>query len=55
MGELEPWIDEHFIRSIWFNMGESVNVKMIRDKISGYVMKARWLRLSMMTSRINRN
>jgi RNA recognition motif-containing protein len=35
MGELEPWIDEHFIRSVWFNMGESVNVKMIRDKISG--------------------
>lgn len=39
MGELEPWIDEHSIRTIWFNMGESVNVKMIRDKISGYVTK----------------
>jgi hypothetical protein len=38
MGELEPWIDEHFIRSVWFNMGESVNVKMIRDKISGYAL-----------------
>ncbi|PSS27994.1 hypothetical protein M430DRAFT_161547 [Amorphotheca resinae ATCC 22711] len=35
MGELEPWIDENFIRSVWFGMGESVNVKMIRDKFSG--------------------
>ena len=37
MGELEPWIDENFIRTVWYNMGESVNVKMIRDKFSGYV------------------
>jgi len=37
MGELEPWIDENFIRSVWFGMGESVNVKMIRDKFSGCV------------------
>ena len=36
MGELEPWIDENFVRSIWFGMGEQVNVKMIRDKFSGY-------------------
>ena len=35
MGELEPWIDENFVRSVWFNLGESVNVKMIRDKFSG--------------------
>jgi RNA recognition motif-containing protein len=35
MGELEPWIDENFVRSIWFGMGEQVNVKMIRDKFSG--------------------
>jgi hypothetical protein len=35
MGELEPWIDENFVRSIWYNMGEQVNVKMIRDKFSG--------------------
>ncbi|KAF2139989.1 uncharacterized protein K452DRAFT_310351 [Aplosporella prunicola CBS 121167] len=35
MGELEPWIDENFVRSVWFGMGESVNVKMIRDKFSG--------------------
>ncbi|MCJ1476349.1 hypothetical protein MMC13_005015 [Lambiella insularis] len=35
MGELEPWIDENFVRSVWFNMGEQVNVKMIRDKFSG--------------------
>lgn len=42
MGELEPWIDENFVRSVWFNMGESVNVKMIRDKFSGYAMNS-WL------------
>lgn len=36
MGELEPWIDENFVRSVWYNLGESVSVKMIRDKFSGY-------------------
>ncbi|KAF2150823.1 RNA-binding domain-containing protein [Myriangium duriaei CBS 260.36] len=35
MGELEPWIDENFIRTLWFGMGYQVNVKMIRDKFSG--------------------
>ena len=35
MGELEPWIDENFIRSLWYGMGEQVNVKMIRDKFTG--------------------
>lgn len=35
MGELEPWIDENFIRNLWFQMGEQVSVKMIRDKFSG--------------------
>jgi RNA recognition motif-containing protein len=35
MGELEPWVDEAFIRSLWYGMGENVNVKMIRDKFSG--------------------
>lgn len=37
MGELEPWIDENFVRGVWFSLGETVNVKMIRDKFSGYV------------------
>ena len=36
MGELEPWIDENFVKSVWFGMGEHVSVKMIRDKFSGY-------------------
>lgn len=36
MGELEPWMDENFVKSIWFGMGEQVSVKMIRDKFSGY-------------------
>ncbi|KAL9625408.1 MAG: hypothetical protein Q9160_000471 [Pyrenula sp. 1 TL-2023] len=35
MGELEQWIDENFVRNIWFQLGEQVNVKMIRDKFSG--------------------
>ena len=35
MGELEPWIGEEFVRDTWYRMGESVNVKMIRDKFSG--------------------
>jgi len=35
MGELEPWIDENFVRNLWYNMNETVNVKMIRDKFSG--------------------
>lgn len=35
MGELEPWIDENFVRNVWFQIGENVNVKMIRDKFSG--------------------
>jgi RNA recognition motif-containing protein len=35
MGELEPWIDENFVRNVWFQLGENVNVKMIRDKFSG--------------------
>lgn len=36
MGELEPWIDEAFVRNVWYQLGEAVNVKMIRDKFSGY-------------------
>merc|ERR1711939_1046510 len=35
MGELEPWIDENFVRNLWFQVGEQVSVKMIRDKFSG--------------------
>jgi hypothetical protein len=37
MGELEPWADEAYVRSFWFNYGETVNVKMIRDKFTGSV------------------
>jgi RNA recognition motif-containing protein len=36
MGELEPWMDENFIKGIWLTAaGETVNVKVIRDKNSG--------------------
>jgi len=40
MGELEPWIDENFVRNVWFQIGENVNVKMIRDKFSGYAVSS---------------
>ena len=38
MGELEPWVDETYIRNFWYGMGEQVNVKMIRDKFTGYLI-----------------
>lgn len=37
MGELEPWMDENFIKGVFLSAaGETVNVKVIRDKNSGY-------------------
>ncbi|KFH48632.1 putative RNA-binding protein-like protein [Hapsidospora chrysogenum ATCC 11550] len=36
MGELEPWMDEAFIKGVFASAaGETVNVKVIRDKNSG--------------------
>ncbi|CAG8439875.1 7379_t:CDS:2 [Ambispora gerdemannii] len=35
MGELEPWMDENYIRTVWYQLGEQVNVKFIRDKFTG--------------------
>nr|CAG8481856.1 1482_t:CDS:2 [Entrophospora candida] len=35
MGDLEPWMDENFIRQIWYQLGENVSVKIIRDKFTG--------------------
>ncbi|KAI1300738.1 hypothetical protein EDD11_005961 [Mortierella claussenii] len=35
MGELEPWMDENWIRGAWYSAGEAVAVKMIRDKFTG--------------------
>ncbi|KAJ3004892.1 UNVERIFIED_CONTAM: tRNA selenocysteine 1-associated protein 1, partial [Siphonaria sp. JEL0065] len=35
MGELEPWMDENYIRQLWNSIGENVTVKMIRDKMTG--------------------
>ncbi|KAH6575870.1 hypothetical protein BASA50_010583 [Batrachochytrium salamandrivorans] len=35
MGDLTPWMDEQFIKQTWLSMGEAVNVKMIRDKVTG--------------------
>eukprot|EP00158_Paraphelidium_tribonemae_P008166 Partr_v1_DN28499_c2_g1_i1_m42122 putative tRNA selenocysteine 1 associated protein 1 len=35
MGDLDPWMDESFVKQVWMSFGEHVNVKMIRDKFSG--------------------
>lgn len=36
MGELEPWMDENFIKGVFVSCAsETVNVKVIRDKNSG--------------------
>ncbi|TPX31813.1 hypothetical protein SmJEL517_g04940 [Synchytrium microbalum] len=35
MGDLESWMDEAWVRQLWYSMGENVSVKMIRDKFSG--------------------
>ncbi|KAI8814760.1 hypothetical protein BJ742DRAFT_653864, partial [Cladochytrium replicatum] len=35
MGDLDPWMDESYIKQLWFSLGETVNVKMIRDKFTG--------------------
>ncbi|RKP08884.1 hypothetical protein THASP1DRAFT_6773, partial [Thamnocephalis sphaerospora] len=35
MGELEPYMDEAFIKNVWLQLGETVQVKMIRDRYTG--------------------
>lgn len=38
MGELLPWMDENFIRTLFQTaLNEIVQVKIIRDRHSGYV------------------
>lgn len=38
MGELAGWMDENFVRTIFSSaMNENVQVKIIRDRHSGYV------------------
>ncbi|KAI9143924.1 hypothetical protein BKA69DRAFT_58162 [Paraphysoderma sedebokerense] len=34
MGELDPWMDENWLRQLWYSYGEEVSVKMIRDKFT---------------------
>ena len=44
MGELEPWMDENFIKGVIYSgTSDNVNVKVIRDKASGYVSHAAML------------
>ncbi|KAI9598326.1 hypothetical protein BDF19DRAFT_382537 [Syncephalis fuscata] len=35
MGELDPYMDEVFIKHAWMQLGENVQVKMIRDRYTG--------------------
>ena len=35
MGDLEPWMDEAFVKQVFMGLGEPVRVKMIRDKATG--------------------
>ncbi|KAJ2898534.1 hypothetical protein IWW38_001354 [Coemansia aciculifera] len=35
MGDIEPWMDEDYIRLLWARMGEVVSVKPIRDRQTG--------------------
>jgi hypothetical protein len=36
MGELDSWMDEQFIKSLYQNQtGDNVNVKIIRDRGTG--------------------
>ncbi len=38
MGEMEGWMDENFIKNIFQTvLAENVQVKVIRDRNSGYV------------------
>lgn len=35
MGDLEPWMDENWLRQLWLSCGYMVSVKMIRDRSTG--------------------
>jgi len=42
MGEMEGWMDETFVKGIFSTiLGETVQVKVIRDRNSGYVVNSR--------------
>ena len=32
MGDLEPWMDETYLQSLWFNLNVNVIAKVIRDR-----------------------
>jgi hypothetical protein len=35
MGELEPWMDETYLRQLWLSLGEQVSIKLVRNKATG--------------------
>jgi hypothetical protein len=45
MGEMEGWMDENFIKNVFSSVSaENVQVKVIRDRTSGYVCSLLFLR-----------
>ncbi|CAO3685162.1 unnamed protein product [Rhizopus stolonifer] len=36
MGDLEPWMDEEYIQSMWSSLAKTVTVKVIKDKTTGF-------------------
>lgn len=34
MGDLEPWMEENYLKQLWYSLGEVINVKMIKDKMT---------------------
>lgn len=35
MGDLESWMDENYLRQLWFSLGHQVSVKVVRSKTTG--------------------
>ena len=35
MGDLEAWMDESYLKNLWFQYGETITAKIIRDKNTG--------------------
>ncbi|KAJ1957076.1 hypothetical protein IWQ62_005170, partial [Dispira parvispora] len=35
MGDVEPWMDQAYLRQVWYNLGEQVNVKVIYNRATG--------------------
>eukprot|EP00274_Cyanoptyche_gloeocystis_P003408 CAMPEP_0196664862 /NCGR_PEP_ID=MMETSP1086-20130531/58736_1 /TAXON_ID=77921 /ORGANISM="Cyanoptyche gloeocystis , Strain SAG4.97" /LENGTH=84 /DNA_ID=CAMNT_0042001349 /DNA_START=1 /DNA_END=252 /DNA_ORIENTATION=+ len=36
VGDIDHWMDENYLSQLFAHTGEVVNVKIIRDKVTGY-------------------